>query len=181
MNHEPQDADPVLAPNDPIVSGDLPQLATVDFEPLEPKYLQVRLALRIVPFLLGVAVTIGLVVADAPGWSIGLAVLITILVVSASAAAAVVETRRMGYAIRERDVSMRSGVLTTRTASIPHHRVQNVAVDRSAAARLAGLASVTISTAAGGSGRLTIPGLPVETAERLKELILSRSRLDDEE
>lgn len=169
-----------VATNRAIPSTELPRLDDIEFEPLDPRHLKVRLGVRLVPLVIGLVAAAVSAIAGAPGWVSLLGAAATLLLVGLSAVAALVETRRMGYAIREQDVSLRRGVITLRTSSIPHHRVQNVSVERGALSRLAGLASVTVSTAAGGSGRLTIPGLANDTAEQLKTLILDRSLLDDE-
>ena len=86
--------------------------------------------------------------------------------------------RRLGYLLRQHDISVRRGVLVVSVQTVPFGRVQNVRVDRGPLDRAVGLASLTV-TSAGGS--LAVPGLPVEIAEALKETVVARAGLDQGE
>jgi uncharacterized protein len=79
-----------------------------------------------------------------------------------------VRYRRWRYAVRERDLWIRQGVLWVTVSVIPFSRLQFVDTRQGPLDRLFGLSQLVVHTAAlGTSGRL--PGLDAVTAERLRE------------
>ena len=80
--------------------------------------------------------------------------------------------RYMGYAVREKDISYKSGWLWKSMVTVPFNRVQHCDVRQGLIERQFGLSKLTIYTAGGQSTDLMIPGLLPETAERLKAYIL---------
>jgi membrane protein YdbS with pleckstrin-like domain len=78
----------------------------------------------------------------------------------------------MGYAIREKDITYKSGWLWKSMTTIPFNRVQHCDLRQGIIDRRFGLSKLTIYTAGGQSTDLMIPGLQRETAERLKTFIL---------
>ena len=76
--------------------------------------------------------------------------------------------RRWRFALRERDLWLRSGVLWRSTSVIPYARLQFVDTTQGPLDRFFGLAQLVVHTAAPGtSGRL--PGLALDDAEALRE------------
>lgn len=78
----------------------------------------------------------------------------------------------MGYALREKDISFKSGWLWKSITTVPFNRVQHCDFKQGLLDRQFGLAKLTIYTAGGQSTDLEIPGLLLDTAERLKSYIL---------
>ena len=78
----------------------------------------------------------------------------------------------MSYALREKDISFRSGWLWKSITTVPFNRVQHCDFKQGLLDRQFGLAKLTIYTAGGQNTDLEIPGLLPETAERLKSYIL---------
>jgi uncharacterized protein len=78
----------------------------------------------------------------------------------------------MGYALREKDISFKSGLLWRSMTTVPFNRVQHCDLKQGILDRRFGLSKLTIYTAGGQSTDLMIPGLLPETAERLKTFIL---------
>jgi membrane protein YdbS with pleckstrin-like domain len=74
-----------------------------------------------------------------------------------------------GYRVRARDLFVRRGVLWRTTSIIPHARIQHVDMRRGPLERALGLASVVVYTAGIRGAELTIPGLPVEEAEAVRD------------
>ena len=89
--------------------------------------------------------------------------------------------RRMGFLVRERDLSLRGGLLSITEQTVPFNRVQHVQVDRGPLERVFGLASLSVNTAGGGLGRFRIRGLNMDLAEHLKAVVVERAALVDEE
>ncbi len=85
------------------------------------------------------------------------------------------------YAIRMRDVVYRSGLIFRSETSIPFNRIQHCEVTQGPFDRLFSLGSVRVYTAGGSGSDLTIPGLTIARAHDLKDFILSKTALDEEE
>ena len=78
----------------------------------------------------------------------------------------------MGYAVREKDISFKSGCLWKSVTTVPFNRVQHFDIRPGILDRKYGLARLTIYTAGGQSSDLMIPGLLPDVAEKLKAHIL---------
>ncbi|MFC7465303.1 PH domain-containing protein [Brachybacterium sp. GCM10030252] len=81
--------------------------------------------------------------------------------------------RAIGYLDAEEDLTIAAGVMFRSVQTIPYGRVQSVKIDEGPVDRRYGLAKLTVTTAAGASS-VTLPGLPKEEAERLRELLTDR-------
>ena len=88
---------------------------------------------------------------------------------------------KRSYAIRERDIIYRRGLLSTNTTIIPFTRIQHVALNEGFIARYYGLAQLQIYTAGGSSSDLKISGLSKEDAEKIKSVILLQIGKKEEE
>lgn len=172
---EPVDSKPVDPENfNPVL--DLGRLPTVDeerFSPLDPNLLKARWTGDAV--FAAIVIVVALMVAVAapiPTW-IPLLVGAGLLVLTAIGAVLQrIEVSRMGYLVREHDVSYRRGVISQSVSTIPFARVQHVSIERGAVARLFGLATLEIRAARGG---IEVSGLANEEADRLKALIVARA------
>lgn len=76
-----------------------------------------------------------------------------------------------GYAIRQNDISYKSGLLFFSMTSVPFNRIQHVEVSQGPIGRLFDLASVKVYTAGGSTSDLRIGGLIKEEAHRLRDHI----------
>ena len=86
----------------------------------------------------------------------------------------------MGYALREKDISFKSGLFWRSMTTVPFNRVQHCDLKQGILDRKFGLSRLTIYTAGGQSTDLLIPGLLPETAERLKNYILQSTEQSEE-
>ncbi|WP_421132292.1 PH domain-containing protein [Alteromonas sp. A079] len=84
---------------------------------------------------------------------------------------------RVKYSVREQDLNLQSGLLFQTLACQPILRVQHVEIKRGPLARLAGLASLQVFSAGGALHTFEIPGLPVETAQQLRQFVLDHKVL----
>lgn len=164
--------------NEPIPIDGLPRLRDDAFVAVDPRYLRVVLG----GFGLAAMIILGLGLAwtsqsDAPAMPL----LITagvLAVLGVATVLRVMEVRRLGYQVRNHDLSLRSGVVTLRVESLPFARVQHVSVHRGPIERTLELATLAVSSA---GPNLTIPGLANDEAERIKLLITERAGVDDDE
>lgn len=164
--------------NPPIPTGSIPRLSDDDFVGVDPRHLQIGLTQLGAFAVLVVAAATVLVVAVPRAWITLVAASGALVLLGGLAALVVVEHRRLGYQLRAHDVSLRSGAISRRVETIPFSRVQHVTVNRSPLERLAGLATLEVSSA---GPDLAIPGLPVDDATRIRRLIVERAGVDDAE
>ena len=85
------------------------------------------------------------------------------------------------YALRQRDISYKSGIFFREWITIPFTRVQHCELSRGVLDRTFGLAELRIFTAGGSSSDISIPGLKSEVAQQLKDFIIAKIKDDDEE
>lgn len=78
---------------------------------------------------------------------------------------------KKGYAFREHDAIYKSGLISETTTIIPFNRVQHVALHQGFISRKLGLASIELFTAGGSSSDLEIPGLLLEEAQKIKNMV----------
>jgi len=80
--------------------------------------------------------------------------------------------RSWGYAERDEDLYVRSGVMLRRMVVVPYGRMQYVDVHAGPLDQLFGIANVHLHTASPGTSAV-IPGLPTEEAARLRDRLTS--------
>jgi membrane protein YdbS with pleckstrin-like domain len=163
--------------NEPLPVEELPRLRDAAFVSVDPRYIWGRLA--------GLAMSAGIVVTVAAlvMWQSEPAAVpaiiaggVVVLIVSA-AILSVLEARRVAYQVREHDLSLRRGVIRHVVETIPYSRVQHVNVGRGLIERWLGLATLEISSA---GPDISVPGLAVADADRIKQVIAQRAGVDDE-
>jgi len=76
------------------------------------------------------------------------------------------------YALRELDLHYASGLLFRKIVSQPITRIQHIELKRGPIERKVGLATLQVFSAGGEMYTFQIPGLPVETAQQLRQFIL---------
>lgn len=162
--------------NAPIDPASLPALGDEAFHPLEGAHLRLQQAGWVV-FALVVVIVVSIiaVATPMPAW---VALLIAAVAVAMAVLGIVLEQlafAQRGWLLRDHDISSRHGLVSRNTTTAPFNRVQHVTVNRGALERVAGIARLSVFTAGAGIADLVIPGLAIETAERLKESVLLRS------
>ena len=164
--------------NAPVAPDPLrPWPDTVDWRPISPRYFLVRLVALAIWVL---ALAIGGVVAGVL-WS-SWWLLAAVAVVVAGAVRAVFMRRSIrswGYAERAEDLLVRHGLLIRRLSIVPYARMQFVDVTAGPIERAAGLATVTLHTAAAASDA-TVPGLEAAEATRLRDRLSALGEIREE-
>jgi uncharacterized protein len=87
--------------------------------------------------------------------------------------------RKKGYALREKDILYKKGIIATTTTIIPFNRIQHVALHEGVLDRMYDLSELQIYTAGGSSSDLSIVGLPKELAERIKTFLLNKILIEN--
>jgi membrane protein YdbS with pleckstrin-like domain len=149
----------------------------VAWRPISPRYFLVRLGVLAVWTLL---LTFGCLVT-ALLWSAWF--FLAAAVVLAGAVLRVFFMRRSirswGYAERAEDLLVRHGLLIRRLSIVPYARMQFVDVTAGPLERAAGLATVTLHTAAAASDA-TVPGLEAAEATRLRDRLAALGEIREE-
>ncbi|WP_394279761.1 PH domain-containing protein [Microbacterium sp.] len=81
------------------------------------------------------------------------------------------QARSIGYQLREDDLVFRRGILWQRMVAVPYGRLQLVDITHGPLDRGLGIAQLKLVTAAASTG-VTIPGLPQQTAEQLRDALI---------
>ena len=84
-----------------------------------------------------------------------------------------------GFALRERDLYMRHGVIFRTTSIVPHARIQHVDTRHGPVDRWLGLASVVVFTAGNRGAILSIPALEADEAEEIRDQLAAQSGVGD--
>ncbi|ETZ20785.1 PH domain-containing protein [Pedobacter sp. V48] len=161
--------------NETIDTDSLPKCEEVQLTPLNSKYWNVMLInIFIFLFILAAGLTTLLILnANAraylyvlPGIYIVFAVLLFILYRASF--------KKRGFAVREKDILYTSGIIALSTTIVPFSRIQHIALDEGLFSRIYGLGELKIFTAGGSSGSLHIPGIEIDNAKSIKELLMKQ-------
>lgn len=143
--------------------------------PVSPKLIPARylggIAGNVFWLLLIIAAIVGTVLTG--WWWIAACALLPLLLILQHLLLTPRRVRAIGYLDAEEDLTIASGIMFRSVHTIPYGRVQSVKIDEGPVERRYGLATLTITTAAGG-GTESLPGLPKAEAERLRTLLTDR-------
>jgi hypothetical protein len=160
--------------NSVISPENMPEIKQETFNALEKNYLKILL-IRVFIFAL---ILIGAFVAfliiseeNIPGFVLAIIISVISILIIYSVLITIFGFPRKGYLVRENDVSFKKGLITYNQTSVPFNRIQHVEVNQGIIAKIFKLSSVKIYTAGGTASDLSIPGLPVETAHKLKAFL----------
>ncbi|RXG16258.1 hypothetical protein DSM03_103444 [Leeuwenhoekiella aestuarii] len=88
--------------------------------------------------------------------------------------------KKLGYALRERDIAYKRGFLFEKITVIPFNRIQHISTSAGALDKIFKIANLNIFTAGGAGSDINIPGLPPELAARLKDKVANHLTEADE-
>ena len=138
---------------------------------VSPKYIVVE----VVGSLIGMVVFVGGFLIAYALWSQWWALWAAIAIGVVSLVGIAFEPRRVrsiAYRLREDDLLFRRGIMFQRQVAVPYGRMQLVDITRGPVARALGLADLKFVTAA-ASTAVTVPGLPMEEADRLRDELVA--------
>ena len=159
------------------IDDQLPDFRAIDFKPVEKKYFKIILFnwSIITGILLGVYSLIYLVSAGGmptivfiTGLSIIAVIILAILVYLR------VSFKKRQFAVREHDISYRSGLLFHTITTVPFSRIQHIEIGEGPMERLFKLASINIFTAGDNGRDLRIKGLTHEGSQKIKAFITTQ-------
>jgi len=147
----------------------LPQIEQVEFEPLERDYLYMKLTgWGLFFFLLAGVLVVLVFTTNIAAWLYFLPWLIVFALIYI---VQFVGFKIKGYALREKDVSYKTGLIWFSITSVPFNRIQHCEINQGPLGRLFNLASVKVYTAGGSSSDLSVNGLTKERAIQLRDYI----------
>jgi membrane protein YdbS with pleckstrin-like domain len=168
--------------NPEITLDRLPSADDVEWRSLSPRYIRRLQVQSLITMSVAVAGLVVLQAAPLPitgRWLFGAAWLL----ISAGAVAGVcwplLAVPRKGFAIRDRDILYRSGVLWRSITAVPFNRVQHVETSSTPLDRHFELAALQLFTAGGTGGDLKIRGMPADAAESLRLFILEKAGVSE--
>ena len=153
----------------------LPQVSTINFVNLHPKYPWINLTSTIIFLTLlfiGALIILPQISSDIINVvSVASAVLFIFacLVIKFKQA----KTRR--YALREHDILFQHGLFWQKTTAVSFNRIQHIDLTHDPLERKYDIATLKFFTAGGSSVDLKIPGLPHQNAQQLRGLILAKA------
>ncbi|MDO3386350.1 PH domain-containing protein [Gilvimarinus sp. SDUM040013] len=161
----------------PITTEQLPPLQSEPWLPIDPSYksvLRITVTLNLLIPIVGCIVVLLLNIEP---------LLLIVKIVLALCVSLVLvlcgiwiprRVKRTEYLLRELDVHKRTGYWWHATSSAGNNRIQHIEVTQGPLERLYGLSKLVLYTAGGGQSDIKIPGLPSETAHRLKNYLTER-------
>jgi membrane protein YdbS with pleckstrin-like domain len=159
-----------------IAVTSFPEITKVDFKSIEKRYLKVILINTFVAFLmLFLVVCLGdykglFELLENTMWiylSLMLCFVLVLLIKT-------IEFKKRKYAVREKDISYKKGVLFRSMTTVPFNRIQHLEIDEGPISRFLGLVSLSVFTAGDSSDDLKISGLLKQEAEQIKEFISNK-------
>jgi len=164
--------------NLPIEEASLPTASDLEFEGLAATYARTLIIESVAGFtflFIG-----GLIVnffADDTGWLrgqwwfYGLYALIVLLICLLASVVA----RSRGFALREKDIHYKSGIVWKKTVSLPFNRIQHIEVESGPLERFFKLTTLKLFTAGGSSADMSIPALTFERSSTLRAYVADKA------
>lgn len=160
--------------NESIDIGNIPRIQEVTYQTLEKEYLWLRLTVwGIVIFLVSVVLIILNLFESHFNWLYLISGILLFI-----ATVFFLEYKGFGikgYAIREQDITYKSGLIFFSMTSVPFNRIQHTEVSQGPIGQMFDLATVQIYTAGGSTSDINVPGLSVGDAHKLKDHITTLS------
>lgn len=169
LETEPTPAD--ATPADATPADATPAASGSEWLRVSPKYVVVE----VVGSLIGMGIFVGALLVAYLVWGQWWWMWAAIAVGVISLVGIAFEPRRVrsiGYRLRDDDLLFRRGIMFQRQVAVPYGRMQLIDITRSPVARALGLADLKFVTAAAATA-VTLPGLPMEEADRLRDHLVA--------
>ncbi len=169
--------------NSQVVIDALPNYRRVDFIPLPPRFLRLRLGVlfsvyAVLALAIGGAFTIALNFDGSPFQALLLRpqsvlfLLLAVVLMLLLALFVYAATKAIHFAVRDHDIIVKSGVFWKQEVVQPLKRVQHVEVTRGPLDKRFRLANVVLFSAGTNLSTFRIPGLDQDNAEGIRQFVL---------
>ena len=165
--------------NRPIDPSAIPDFRTVELEPVANSYLPYAVLTQVVFWLLllvaVVAVRFVPYMPFQPPWWVAI---VPVFAGIWFGAVAWFDARRRGWALREHDLIYRYGIIWRKVVIVPFARIQHVETSSGPVERWFDLMRVKCFTAGGMTADLSVVGLDVVNARKVRQHLLEQIRAD---
>lgn len=149
----------------------------LDFRPVSPKYKLVQFANAAIAYTVLAALALCLLFTGFVWWCIAAEIVIVIsfivnIIILSKA------YLHKGYAIRQHDITYRSGVIFPKITTVTFAKIQQVSISQNPVTKFFGLSAVEVVNGAQGLSSIVIQGLPSKEAEQIKNLLTQRINRD---
>ncbi len=144
------------------------------YEPVSPKYRSVQIVgAAIVYALLAVIALLLLMLAGNLWWCVAAE---SVIAASFIINLAVLRKAYLfkGYALREHDITYRSGVIFPKITTVPFSRIQQVGISQNPVSKFFGLCAIDVVNGAQGLSSIAVRGLTKEKADVIRNVITQR-------
>lgn len=148
------------------------------YEPVSPKYRSVQIVSATIGYILLASLALLLLLVDSPWWCVAAEIAIVVLWCG-NLALLRTAYRYKGYALREHDITYRSGVIFPKLTTVPYSKIQQVSIIQNPVAKMFNLCAIDIVNGAQGLSSLSIKGLTKEKADSIKDVITKRLNIID--
>lgn len=159
--------------NHQIGTETIDRIEELCYEPVSPKYRLVQIASATIVYALLAALALLLLLGGTPWWCVvaEAAIVVTFIINLAILSEAY---RFKGYALREHDITYRSGVMFPKVTTVPFSKIQQVSISQNPVSKFFGLCAIDVVNGAQGLSSLSIQGLTMEKADGIKNVITQR-------
>lgn len=161
--------------NEPV--SKYPNITEITFKPINKKYLKVILwnvALIFSLIFVGLFLVDFFVLFEEINNYFYLFYIVYIFILILTVSLKTIGFKKRKFAVREKDISYKSGIFFKKLTTVPFSRIQHIEVDEGPLSRVYKLASLSVFTAGDSSDDLVIKGIKKETAIQIKEFISTK-------
>jgi len=159
----------------------LPKAEETPLIPIDKQYFKVVMLHQLIFWLVVLsAVAIALIMLQKLQTIVLVSIVVTALIVSifTSFRLAYLSFLNKAFAVREHDIIYQDGWLVKSLHVFPFNRIQHCSVNSGVFERRFGLSTLKIYTAGGNESDIVIPGLTVQQASALRELIIQKNKAE---
>lgn len=171
--------------NRQIFTNNLPDITNVESEKIGIRLWQKMRLLHLIWFFIllvtGISVCLFIGIFEKYSLYILSGIILFILIFSLLGYLKYLSWRSMAYSLRENDLSFERGWFWNSKVIVPFNRIQHVTVVETALDKLFKIAQLNIFTAGGHSSDLTIQGLDPDAALKIRDFVLRKTTVEDEE
>lgn len=155
----------------------LPDITEVPFKNIDKNYLKVILINFFLVFLFFLGATVALNEFVFPDEFDPYVLTLYIIIISFFGLIFMyflVSFPRRKFALRDKDISYKTGVFIKTLTTVPFSRIQHVEIDEKPVSRIFGLAAISVYTAGDSSDDLVVKGIKKVEALQIKEFITNK-------
>lgn len=163
--------------NNQLDISSLPKAELIDFTAIDKRYFYVILInISIIHALLVVLFVIfwkiyGEAIGNSMSLWLGLGIIITFFIAKLIVSRIAFKYRK--YALRDKDITYREGLLMHKQTTLPFNRIQHVELQRSFMSKQFGLSTLRIYSAGESGSDLSIKGLPKDEASKINDFLIT--------